>query len=99
MLGCIPSPRCCRPEQSSAVLRREQVATLAGISSAYYLRLGQGRDTHPPEQVVEALARALRRDLKATEYLHRLATGMGSRRRQSAEDTVADTQLSIIWRS
>ena len=28
-------------------LRREEVATLAGISSAYYLRLEQGRDTCP----------------------------------------------------
>ena len=54
-------------------LRREEVATLAGISCAYYLRLEQGQDTRPSGQVVEALARALLLDLKATEYLHRLA--------------------------
>ena len=60
-----------------AGLRREEVATLAGISCAYYLRLEQGRDTRPSEQVVEALARALLLDLKATEYLHRLANGGG----------------------
>src|SRR3954464_15432265 len=28
-------------------LRREEVATLAGISADYYLRLEQGRDRHP----------------------------------------------------
>ena len=43
-----------------AGLRREELATLAGISSEYYLRLEQGRATHPSAQVVDALARALR---------------------------------------
>ena len=59
-------------------LRREEVATLAGISSAYYLRLEQGHDTCPSAQVVEALALALRLDRKAAEYLHRLASSTGS---------------------
>ena len=58
-------------------LRREEVATLAGISSAYYLRLEQGRDTCPSAQVVEALALTLRLDRKATEYLQRLASSTG----------------------
>jgi transcriptional regulator with XRE-family HTH domain len=79
-----------------AGLRREEVATLAGISSAYYLRLEQGRDTRPSEQVVEALARALLLDLKATEYLHRLATGAGNRRPQPAGDTVAEGLRQLI---
>ena len=47
---------------------------LAGISSDYYLRLEQGRDTHPSVQVLDALARALQLDVKASEYLHRLAS-------------------------
>ena len=59
-------------------LRREELASLAGISSAYYLRLEQGRDTRPSAQVVDALAHALRLDVKATEYLHRLASAPGS---------------------
>ena len=63
---------------------------------AYYLRLEQGRDTRPSEQVVEALARALLLDLKATEYLHRLATGAGSRRPQPAGDTVAEGLRQLI---
>jgi transcriptional regulator with XRE-family HTH domain len=79
-----------------AGLRREEVATLAGISSAYYLRLERGLDTRPSPQVVEALARALLLDLKATEYLHRLANATDNRRPQSAEDTVAESLCVLI---
>ena len=46
---------------------------LSGISVDYYLRLEQGRDEHPSSQVLDALARALRLDVKATEHLHQLA--------------------------
>jgi transcriptional regulator with XRE-family HTH domain len=79
-----------------AGLRREEVATLAGISSAYYLRLEQGQDTRPSGQVVEALARALLLDRKATEYLHRLANATESRRPQSTEDSVAERLCQLI---
>lgn len=51
---------------------------LAGISAEYYLRLEVGRDKHPSAQVVEALARALRLDTKATQHLHSLANPTGS---------------------
>ncbi|WP_426518816.1 helix-turn-helix transcriptional regulator [Diaminobutyricibacter sp. McL0618] len=54
-------------------LRREEVAELAGISTQYYLRLEQGRDRHPSEQVVRALTRALRLDEVAVGYLTQLA--------------------------
>jgi transcriptional regulator with XRE-family HTH domain len=56
-----------------AGLRREELALLAGISADYYLRLEQGRDKNPSAQVLDALAQALRLDIKATEYLHQLA--------------------------
>ena len=56
-----------------AGLRREELATLAGISSAYYLRLEQGRATSPSAQVVDALARALQLDARSTQYLRDLA--------------------------
>ena len=79
-----------------AGLRREEVATLAGISCAYYLRLEQGQDTHPSGQVVEAIARALLLDLKATEYLHRLATATDNRRPLTAEDTVSESLCQLI---
>lgn len=61
-------------------LRREELATLAGISADYYLRLEQGRDKNPSAQVLDALARALLLDVKATEYLHQLAYPMGRHR-------------------
>ncbi|MEV6349305.1 helix-turn-helix transcriptional regulator [Actinoplanes sp. NPDC051851] len=54
-------------------LRREEVALLAGISAEYYLRLEQGRDHHPSDQILTALAGALRLDDDANAYLHRLA--------------------------
>src|SRR3981189_278795 len=79
-----------------AGLRREEVATLAGISSAYYLRLEQGREIRPSGQVVDAIARALRLDLKATEYLRGLASPTGIRRPESAVATVADKLRELI---
>jgi transcriptional regulator with XRE-family HTH domain len=41
-------------------LRREEVATLAGVSIDYLVRLEQGRDVHPSAGVLAALAQALR---------------------------------------
>lgn len=56
-------------------LRREEVATLAGISVDYYMRLEKGRDTNPSPQVLSAIARVLQLDGPATAYLHGLVTG------------------------
>lgn len=53
-------------------LRREEVAILAGISPEYYLRLEQGRERHPSEQVLTALADALQLDPDAVSYLQTL---------------------------
>src|SRR6478752_1558204 len=63
-----------------AGLRREELALLAGISADYYLRLEQGRDKNPSAQVLDALSRALRLDIKATEYLHQIAGLTAARR-------------------
>jgi transcriptional regulator with XRE-family HTH domain len=41
-------------------LRREEVATLAGVSIDYLVRLEQGRDTNPSPSVLAALSQALR---------------------------------------
>lgn len=54
-------------------LRREEVATLAGISPEYYVRLERGRDRHPSRPVIEALARVLDLDADSTAYLAALA--------------------------
>jgi hypothetical protein len=57
----------------AAGLRREELATLAGISVDYLTRLEQGRATAPSEQVVEALARALRLSDAERDLLFQLA--------------------------
>jgi transcriptional regulator with XRE-family HTH domain len=62
-------------------LRREELATLAGVSADYYVRLEQGREVHPSEQVLDALARALQLDPDATTHLHELARPAPRRRR------------------
>lgn len=54
-------------------LRREEVAELAGISAEYYVRLEQGRDHQPSEQVLSALARALLLDDDGFAYLQRVS--------------------------
>src|ERR1700761_8527728 len=84
-VGLVPGAR-----RRVAGLRREELAMLAGISAEYYLRLEVGRDKHPSAQVVEALGRALRLDVAATEYLHRLAGATGTRRPHSAVEKVPD---------
>ncbi|MFD9514922.1 helix-turn-helix domain-containing protein [Streptomyces mirabilis] len=40
-------------------LRREELATLAGISIDYYARLERGTETRPSPSVIDALARVL----------------------------------------
>ena len=57
-------------------LRREEVATLAGVSVDYYARLEQGRERTPSSQMVDALARALRMNPDERGHLYRLA-GLG----------------------
>jgi transcriptional regulator with XRE-family HTH domain len=56
-------------------LRRSEVAEAAGVSENYYLRLEQGRDQRPSEQVLGALGRALQLDRFAIEYMFRIAYG------------------------
>jgi hypothetical protein len=55
-------------------LRREEVASLAGLSVDYYTRLEQGREQHPSPSVLNALARALRLGPDAQRYLFAIAT-------------------------
>ena len=69
-----------------AGLRREEVAVLAGISTDYYLRLEQGREDHPSDQVLDAVARALQLDDDAVTYMRNLM------RHQSTEGRVERLQ-------
>jgi DNA-binding XRE family transcriptional regulator len=75
-------------------LRREEVATLAGISQDYYLRLEQGRDRNPSVQVLEALAGVLQLDSDATAYLSGLA---GPRPHKAARPAAERVPVSIKY--
>jgi transcriptional regulator with XRE-family HTH domain len=54
-------------------LRREEVASLAGVSADYYRRLERGQVTGASEPVLEALARALQLDDAERTHLFDLA--------------------------
>ena len=54
-------------------LRRSELATLAGMSVDYLIRIEQGRDIHPSSQVLAALAAALRLSDGDLDYLRQLA--------------------------
>ncbi|BCB73868.1 helix-turn-helix transcriptional regulator [Phytohabitans flavus] len=54
-------------------LRREEVALLAGMSTDYYSRLEQQRGSQPSEQMVAAIARALRLQPDERDHLYLLA--------------------------
>ena len=54
-------------------LRREEIALLAGISATWYTYLEQGRDVRPSDQVLRALAAALRLSEHERDHLFHLA--------------------------
>lgn len=54
-------------------LRREEVAALAGVGATWYTMLESGRATNPSEDVLRAVARALRLSATEIDYLLRLA--------------------------
>ncbi|MBB4936811.1 transcriptional regulator with XRE-family HTH domain [Streptosporangium album] len=82
-------------------LRREEVARLAGISVGHYIRLEQGRELHPTEQTVKALAHALRLDEAAVVELHRLARPVQRRRRPNRVERVGQRVIRLLndWSS
>src|SRR5246127_3155893 len=77
-------------------LRREEVAMLAGISTEYYLKLEQGRDHQPSDQVLDGLARALQLDEDAATYLRELARPAVRRRRRSVPERVDPAVQTLI---
>ncbi|MFI6696042.1 helix-turn-helix transcriptional regulator [Streptomyces sp. NPDC050433] len=71
-------------------LRREELAQLAGVSVAYYIRLEQGLSLNASPQVLDALATALRLDDAERRHLHTLSgDARQSRRRLPAERVTA----------
>lgn len=77
-------------------LRREELALLAGISSDYYVRLEQGRDLHPSDQVLDALAKVLQLSPDATAHLHDLAHPVEVRGLAGSIDEVPPSLLRLI---
>ncbi|WP_432505009.1 helix-turn-helix domain-containing protein [Kineococcus arenarius] len=81
-----------------AGLRREEVASLAGISVDYYVRLEQGRERHPSAAVLHALAGALRLDDDGRLHLFR-AAGLAPRSPATGTDEPVDPRLQQLLQS
>lgn len=77
-------------------LRREEVATLSGISPEYYVRLERGRDRHPSPAVVGALAGALGLDDDSRAYLLSLAAADPRPTARRARDAVAGEVRQLL---
>ncbi|SEH52866.1 Transcriptional regulator, contains XRE-family HTH domain [Mycolicibacterium rutilum] len=65
-------------------LRREEVAQLAGVSVDYYSRLEQGRHLNVSDEVLDAVARALRLDDVERSYLFEIARANNRRTKRRA---------------
>jgi transcriptional regulator with XRE-family HTH domain len=79
-----------------AGLRREEVAVLAGVSSDYFARLEQGRETNPSPQVITAIARALHLDTDARGHLFRIAGLNPSMAAESGRTLVHPALLELL---
>jgi transcriptional regulator with XRE-family HTH domain len=93
-LGLEPGPR-----RRVAGLRREELALLAGVSTDYYQRMEQGRDVRPSDQVLDALARALRFSSEESRHLHSLAAAARTPARQPRRyepEVVPPTTLRLL---
>jgi transcriptional regulator with XRE-family HTH domain len=80
-------------------LRREEVASLAGVSVEYYRRLERGNASGVSDGVLEALARALQLDDAERAHLFdlaRAASPVAPRRRRPAVHRVRPVVLRIL---
>lgn len=79
-------------------LRREEVAAASDISVDYYTRLEQGRETHPSDAVLNALARALHLPADAREHLYRLRAATTTPSQNVREDhlTFAERMAALV---
>lgn len=79
-------------------LRREEVASAAGISVDYFIRLEQGREKHPSDAVIDALARVLRLTGDAKEHLYRLRrmTPSAARDEHIDDDALAARMTALV---
>lgn len=77
-------------------LRREEVAQLAGVGVTWYTWLEQGRPINASEQVLLAVARALRLDGTEREHLFRLAGVSPSPHAQAAAPELSPSIQVIL---
>lgn len=82
-------------------LRREELATLAGVSADYYTRLERGKETRPSPAVLDALARALR--LEQAEHDHLVDLAVRAARtapeRPAAPSRTVNPEPNSSWNS
>jgi len=78
-------------------LRREELASLAGVSVDYYTRLEQGRERHPSSQVLDALARVLKLGPDAQRYMRAIAAPKPASRASAGNPTpIASHLLKLV---
>jgi len=78
-------------------LRREEIAALCGMSTDYYSRLERGRGPQPSEQMLTAIARALRLTLDERDHLFVLA-GHNAPARTTHSDHVNAGMMRVLDR-
>ncbi len=83
-----------------AGLRREEVATLAGVSPQYYIRLERGDATGASESIIDGIAQALRLDDAERAHLLDLIRTAGAprraRRRRAAPQKIRPTIQRLV---
>jgi transcriptional regulator with XRE-family HTH domain len=88
--GLPPAPR-----RRTPGLRREEVATLAGVGVTWYTWLEQGRDINASPQVLGAVARTLALDPHEREHLFRLAEVADASPEAECQSLPPTTQLLL----
>ena len=78
-------------------LRREEVATLAGLSVDYYNRMERGNLGGASDSVLDALAEALRLDEAERAHLHNLAGASQPSPRRRRASTTSSVRPSVQW--
>lgn len=81
-----------------AGLRREEVATLAGVGATWYTMLERGTATGVSASTLDAVARALRLTADETAYVHALADlGVDEASEDTPEPLLAKACVAVEW--
>ncbi|MFT3877483.1 MAG: helix-turn-helix transcriptional regulator [Propioniciclava sp.] len=78
-------------------LRREEVAVLAGVSTEWYIRLERGHISGVSEEVLDAVAEALRLDDEERAYLLDLARAAKPSHRQATRRREVPLAPQVQW--